>query len=101
MFNLNLDILFNQMLRPYPSTCDQGKGCKVAGQEGDSIVTSHGLRSAKSVREWTLTLPNELPLWELDSQMDSQIFRAQIAGVKNHWLEKFFISLEIYWNLDV
>jgi hypothetical protein len=25
----------------------------------------------KSVRDWTLTLPNELPFWELESQMDS------------------------------
>jgi len=26
------------------------------------------LRMQESVREWTLTLPNELPLWELESQ---------------------------------
>jgi hypothetical protein len=46
-------------------------GYKVAGQKGGPWVTSHGPESAKSVREWTLTLPNELPLWELKSQMDS------------------------------
>jgi hypothetical protein len=31
----------------------------------------------KSVREWTFTLSNELPLCEMDSQMDSQIFKEQ------------------------
>jgi hypothetical protein len=34
----------------------------------------------KNVREWTLTLPSELPLWELESQMDSQIFRGRLQG---------------------
>jgi hypothetical protein len=36
-------------------------GYKVAGQEGDQGVTSHAPESAKSVREWTLRLPRELP----------------------------------------
>jgi hypothetical protein len=26
---------------------------------------------------------------------------SQIAGVKTHWIEKLFISLKSYWNLDV
>jgi hypothetical protein len=50
-------------------------------------------KGAKSVREWTFTLPSELPLWELDSQMDSQIFKARLEGSKpinsknclHHW----------------
>jgi hypothetical protein len=58
------------------------RGCKVTGQEGDPKVTSHALESAKSVREWTLTLPSELPLWELESQMESQIFRVRLQGLK-------------------
>jgi hypothetical protein len=36
----------------------------------------------KSVRESTLTLPSELPFSELDSQMDSQIFRGRLQGSK-------------------
>jgi hypothetical protein len=36
------------------------------------------LRMQKSVRAWTLTLPSEFPFWELDSQMDSQIFRGRL-----------------------
>jgi hypothetical protein len=36
----------------------------------------------KSVREWTLTLPSELPCWELESQMDSRIFKTRLQGSK-------------------
>jgi hypothetical protein len=39
--------------------------CKVVGLVVDPGVTSHAPGSAKSVREWTLTLPSELPWWEL------------------------------------
>ncbi len=46
------------------------RGCKVAGQEGDPGVTSHAPRSVKSVRVHALTLPRELPCWELESQKD-------------------------------
>jgi hypothetical protein len=56
------------------------RGCKVASQEKNPGITSHVLGSAKSVREWTLTLPNELPCWELESQMDFRIFRARLQG---------------------
>jgi hypothetical protein len=34
------------------------------------------------MREWTLTLPSELPCWELKSQKDSQIFKARLQGSK-------------------
>jgi hypothetical protein len=34
------------------------------------------------VKEWTLTLPSELPCWELESQMDSRIFRVWLQGSK-------------------
>jgi hypothetical protein len=43
----------------------------------------------KNVKEWTLTLPSELPFWEFESQMDSQIFRGQLQGSK-------FIGLRRY-----
>jgi hypothetical protein len=38
----------------------KARACKVASQKGSSKVK-------ESVREWTLTLPKELPLWELES----------------------------------
>jgi hypothetical protein len=69
----------------------KAKGCKVTCQEGDLRVTSHALRSAKSVREWTLTLSSELPLWELEFQMDSRIFRAQSQRSKPIVLKSFYI----------
>jgi hypothetical protein len=34
----------------------------------------------KSVREWTLTLASELPFWQLESQMNSWIFRWKFQG---------------------
>jgi hypothetical protein len=43
------------------------RGYKGAGQEEDPGVTSHALRSAKSVRESAFTFPSELPWWELKS----------------------------------
>ncbi len=64
-------------------------GYKVEGQKVGSGVTSHVPRNAKSVREWTLTLPNELPLWEWKSQMDSRIFRAQLQLSKPINLKNF------------
>jgi hypothetical protein len=39
----------------------KANACKVVGQEG-----SPGVK--ESVKEWTVTLPKELPLWELESQ---------------------------------
>jgi hypothetical protein len=41
-------------------------------------VAFHAPRSAKSVRERTLTLPSELPCWELESQWTSE-------SSKNDW----------------
>jgi hypothetical protein len=54
----------------------------------------------ESAREWTLTLPNELPLWELESQWIPESSRSD-CRVKTQWIKEFFISLEIYWNLNV
>jgi hypothetical protein len=70
----------------------KARGCKVASQAEHSGVTSHAPRSAKSVREWTLTLPSELPCWELESQMDSHIFKVQLQS-QTHHLGELFISL--------
>jgi hypothetical protein len=32
----------------------------------------------KSVKEWTLTLPRELPIWEFGLSVNSQIFRRRL-----------------------
>jgi hypothetical protein len=62
------------------------QGCRPKGSPG---VTSHTPGSAKSVREWTLTLPSELPCWELESRKDSRIFRARFQGSKILALKSF------------
>jgi len=41
------------------------RGCKVAGQEEPESHITYS-REFKKVREWTLTLPRQLPLWEMD-----------------------------------
>jgi len=58
------------------------------------------LRVQKNVRKWTFTLPNELPLWELESQWTFESSK-EVARVKTHWIEKFLISLESSWNVNV
>jgi hypothetical protein len=54
----------------------------------------------ESVREWTLALPSELPFWELESQWIPKFSKGD-CKFKTHWIKKFFISLENFWNLDV
>jgi hypothetical protein len=45
--------------------------------------------------------PKWVPTLGIKVPMDSQIFRELIARVKIHWIEKFLIPLESFWNLDV
>jgi hypothetical protein len=42
------------------------------------------------VREWTFTLPNELPPWELESQWTPKSSKNDY-GAKTHWIEEFLI----------
>jgi hypothetical protein len=51
----------------------------------------------KNVRAWTLTLP----FWEFGVPNGFLNFQSTIARVKTNPFEELFISLEIYWNLDV
>jgi hypothetical protein len=77
----NIEIL-TSCRNPNLGLATKAKGYKVTDQEGDPGVTSHAPRSAKSVREWTLSHPSEFPLWELESQIDVQIFKAWLQGPK-------------------
>jgi hypothetical protein len=82
-------------------------GWEVAGLEVDPRVTSHAPRSAKSaksVREWTLTLPSELPCWVLVRVgVPKGFLKLQKAfwGVKTPWLVALLISMESSWSVDV
>jgi hypothetical protein len=51
----------------------KAKACKVVGQEG-----SPGVK--ESVREWTLTAPRELSLWELESRWTPESSKSDYRG---------------------
>jgi hypothetical protein len=80
---------------------------EVAGLEVDPRVTSHApgsAKSAKSVREWTFTLPSELPCWELVRVgVPKGLPKLQRAfwGVKTPWLVALLISMERSWSVNV
>jgi hypothetical protein len=56
------------------------RACKVAGQEGNPRVTLHVPGSVKSVTEWTLRLPRQLPLWEMESQWTPEFLKGNFRG---------------------
>jgi hypothetical protein len=63
------------------------KGCGPRMKPGSHILMLLGMQ--KSVREWTFTLPSELGSWWTPK------FSKSNCKVKTHWIEDFFISLEI------
>jgi hypothetical protein len=64
----HLEKLTAIMSQPYPWAHDQGKGLQGCRPKGIPGVK-------ESVREWTFTLPRELPLWEFGVSLNSQIFK--------------------------
>jgi hypothetical protein len=78
----------------------KARACKGANQEWARESHFMLLGMQESVREWTPTLPNEFPLWELESQRTSKFLKGEYR-VKIHWIEKFFISLKRSWNVDL
>jgi hypothetical protein len=47
----------------------------------------------ENVREWTFTLPNELPLWELESQWTSEFSESNRKGQNPfHWRVPYIIA---------
>jgi hypothetical protein len=54
----------------------------------------------ESVREWTPTPLGELPLWELESQSIFELLEGDCRG-QIHCIEKFLISLNFFWILNV
>jgi hypothetical protein len=86
----------------------KARGYKVAGQEGDPEVTSHAPRSAKSVREWTLTLPSVLPVVGAPESLErnyrgqnpliGRIFNIIEKLLKRRCLKWVFIAHLNIWN---
>jgi hypothetical protein len=62
------------------------QGCVPRGKEESNLDLP---KVQKNVREWTFTLSSELPLWEFEFQMDSQIFRVQLQGLKPIYWKSF------------
>jgi hypothetical protein len=67
------------------------RGYKVVGQRGDSGVTSHVPKSAKNVKESTLSLPSEFSWWQLESQMDFRNFIEWFLGQNSMACGFFYI----------
>jgi hypothetical protein len=56
------------------------RACKGAGQE-DPRESHHILPGVlESVREWTLTLPRQLPLWEMESRWTPETSESDCRG---------------------
>jgi len=58
----------------------KARACKRARQKGNLEGTSYTPRSAWSAKEWTLTLPRQLPLGELDSQRTPKSLGSDCRG---------------------
>jgi len=75
------------------------RACKGVGQEGSLGVTSHVPGSVGKCEEMNIHTPNShIGSWSPDGLLN--IWKV-IVGVKTHWIEKFLISLERSWKLNV
>jgi hypothetical protein len=75
------------LLKHYYRNLSFGLTTKVRACEGTGQVwalESHFMlsRVQESAREWTLTLPNELPFWELESQVSLEYSEGDCKGKK-------------------
>jgi hypothetical protein len=71
------------------------------GQEGSLGVTFHAPGSAKECEGMNPHTPKQTPIFGVGIPNGLSNFQRAIAGVKIHWIEAFFISLKISWNVDV
>ncbi len=51
----------------------------------------------ESVKEWTLTFPSELPLWELESRWTSESSEGNFKGQNPLYQNLFYIIEKILW----
>jgi len=67
------------------------RGCKGAGQE-EARESHHILPGVQeSVREWTLTLPRQLPLWEMESRWTPETLESDFRGQNSMACGVFYI----------
>ncbi len=73
-------ILLSRCCNPSLKLATKARACKGAGQEWAQESHFIFLGVQESVREWTPTLTNELPLWELESQWTSKSLEGNCRG---------------------
>jgi hypothetical protein len=69
----------------------KARACKGVGQEWAQELHFMFQGVQESVREWTPTLLNELPLWELQSQWIPEFLEGECRGKKSLDLEVPYI----------
>jgi hypothetical protein len=79
----------------------KARACKGAGQGWSPRVTSHAPGSVKECEGMNPHTPKWTPISGIRVPNGLPNLQRAIAGVKTHWIEAFFISLESSWNLDV
>jgi hypothetical protein len=89
--------LFQNYRNPSLGLVTKAKACKGVGQERSPRVTSY---VPQSVGEWRnehshSQVSSHFGSWNPDGLPD---FQREIAKVKTHWIEKFFISLQRSWK---
>jgi hypothetical protein len=76
----------------------KAKGLQGCEPRGSREVTSHTPGSVRkcegvwgSVKEWTLTLPRQLPLWEMESQWTPETLESDCRGQTSMSYDVFYI----------
>jgi hypothetical protein len=78
---------------------DKGlQGCEPRGKPRSHITCS---RECKECEGMNLDTPKWIPIMGVGVPNGFPNLQSIIARVKTHWLEEFFISLVIYWNVNV
>jgi hypothetical protein len=90
----------NWLITTYVATLTLGsrprpRGCKGAGQE-EARESHHILLGVQeNVREWTLTLLRQLPLWEMESQWTHRISESDFRGQNSMACDVLYIIEKI------
>jgi hypothetical protein len=75
-----LDLIFVICRNPNLGFTTKVRACKGASQKWAQESHFMLLGVQESVKEWTPTLPNELPLWELESQWTPEFLEGDCRG---------------------
>ncbi len=79
-FNVSWPKNFPLCCNPSFGLATKARACKGEGQEGSPGVTSHAPGSVEECEGMNPTLPNELPLWELESRWTFKSSKSDYRG---------------------